>query len=110
MRFWSAAFRAVLVAVVAAAGAGAVSMFVPQVRRYRSFQEERDRIDAAIRREEERYPELMRRIDQLQHDPATVERVARETLGLARPGETVFRFRTPADAPQGVAAGDDPSP
>lgn len=99
MRFWSVTCRVLLVAAVVAAAAGAASLFVPQVRRYRNFQAERDRLEGAIRAEEERYPELMKRIDQLQHDPATVERVARETLGLARPGETVFRFRTPPDEP-----------
>ena len=70
---------------------------VPQLRRYRNYCEERDSLEQQIRQEEERYPVLMKRIDELQHDPATIERVAREKLGLARPGETVFRFRTPPE-------------
>jgi cell division protein FtsB len=34
----------------------------------------------------------------LRTDPRAIERIAREQLGLARPGETVFLIR-PADAP-----------
>ena len=34
-------------------------------------------------------------IDALRNDPETVERYAREKLGLARPGETVIRFEEP---------------
>jgi cell division protein FtsB len=85
------------VAAILAAGAGAASLFVPQFRRFRNFQAEQAQLESAIRAEEERYPELMKRIDQLQHDPAVVERVARETLGLARPGETIYRFRNPPE-------------
>ena len=34
-------------------------------------------------------------IESLQNDPRTLERVAREKLGLARSNETVIRFETP---------------
>jgi cell division protein FtsB len=40
-------------------------------------------------------------------DPATVERLAREKFGLARPGEMIFKFRsdmTPAEATNAAAA------
>jgi cell division protein FtsB len=33
--------------------------------------------------------------DALQHDPKAVERLARERLGYAKPGETVIRFEAP---------------
>jgi cell division protein FtsB len=36
-------------------------------------------------------------IQSLRHDPASIERLAREELGLAQPGETVFVLR---DAPR----------
>ncbi len=35
-------------------------------------------------------------IDALLNDPKTVERLAREKLGYAKPNETVIRFETPA--------------
>ena len=36
-------------------------------------------------------------IDSLKTDPKTVERLAREQLGLARPDETVVRFGLPGE-------------
>jgi cell division protein FtsB len=35
---------------------------------------------------------LSRAISELQEDPAVIERIAREELGLVRPGERVLRF------------------
>jgi len=35
---------------------------------------------------------LQRQIQQLHDDPATLERMAREELGMVRPDEQVFRF------------------
>jgi cell division protein FtsB len=51
---------------------------------------------------------LARAIADLRHDPATIERLAREELGLVRPGERVLRFpRTPrADGAGGSPAPD----
>lgn len=35
---------------------------------------------------------LQAEIDRLRNDPAEVERIARDVLGLVRPGETVYEF------------------
>jgi cell division protein FtsB len=43
----------------------------------------------ALEAENER---LSRAIGELQNDPAVIERIAREELGLVRPGERVLRF------------------
>jgi cell division protein FtsB len=58
----------------------------------------------ALESENER---LSRAITDLRHDPSSIERLAREELGLVRPGERVLRFpRTPrAEGP-----GDPPTP
>ena len=48
-----------------------------------------------IRVEAETSKNLKASIDALNHDPKTVERVARETLNYAKPGETVIRFEEP---------------
>ena len=42
---------------------------------------------------------LAARIAALQQDPHAVEKEARETLGLAKPYETVYRFHNPANTP-----------
>jgi len=36
---------------------------------------------------------LRRQIEALRHDPLAIERIAREDLGYARPGEITFVFR-----------------
>ena len=73
-----------------------------------------DRGILQLLRQRQRTEELAREIDQLQEenralaediaslrrDPAALEKLAREQLGLARPGETVFLLRdAPADQP-----------
>ena len=40
--------------------------------------------------------QLQSQIDALRNDPKTVERLAREKLGYAKPNEIVVRFETPA--------------
>jgi len=42
---------------------------------------------------------LYSQIQELRTDPRSVERIAREELGLARPGETVFLIREHAERP-----------
>ena len=49
-------------------------------------------LDNRIRAEEEISRQLKNSIDSLRSDPRAVERLARETLGYAKPGETVIRF------------------
>jgi len=42
---------------------------------------------------------LQEHVEQLKTDPAEIERIAREQLGLARPGEYIFKVPTkPADS------------
>jgi hypothetical protein len=51
--------------------------------------------DNKIQKEEDIGKQLRNRIEALRRDPKTVERVIRETVGLAKPGETVVRFEAP---------------
>jgi cell division protein FtsB len=53
-------------------------------------------LDNKIQRASEEGKQLKAAYDALRHDPKAVERVARETLGYARTGETVIRFEAPA--------------
>ena len=52
---------------------------------------------------------LRRKIQRLRHDDLYLEKVAREELGLARPGEIIYRF-APARAGEGPQSisGDSP--
>jgi len=55
------------------------------------------RLDKQIQQEEVANRRLRLEIDSLKTDPKTVERLAREQLGLARPDETVVRFGLPGE-------------
>jgi len=64
------------------------------------LKDEAGRIEGEIARVETEIGGLNRRVDALNRDPHTIERLARERLGMVRPGETVFLFDGPApDAP-----------
>ena len=52
-------------------------------------------LESQIRAEEQRKVEFETAIRNLRDDPKTVERMARERLGYAKPGETVIYFEPP---------------
>ena len=54
------------------------------------------KLDQQLKVEQEKSERLQAQIEALRNDPKTVERLAREKLGYARPDETVVRFEAPA--------------
>ena len=67
-----------------------------QLARQQQSAQELDREIEALRQENRR---LASEIAALRRDPRAIERLAREELGLARPGETVFLVREEPGAP-----------
>lgn len=69
----------------------------------RMYQMHRDR--AALEREIEQLTaanaSLAEEVRSLRTDPARVEAIAREELGLVKPGELVYEFRTTSPSPPG---------
>ena len=57
------------------------------------------RLQRELEKESEKSRQLQSQIDALQNDPQTVERLAREKLGYAKPDETVIRFEAPPTNP-----------
>ena len=57
-----------------------------------------DRLDAELEQQKKNSQQLQTELNALRNDPQTVERLAREKLGYARPDETVIRFQTNAPA------------
>ena len=53
------------------------------------------KLDRQLQAEQQKSLQLQAQIDALLNDPKTVERLARENLGYARPDETVVRFEAP---------------
>ncbi|HEV8675567.1 MAG TPA: septum formation initiator family protein [Methylomirabilota bacterium] len=70
---------------------------VLQLRRLRAEVESLHRDVQALEAENER---LSRAIAELRHDPTALERIAREELGLVRPGERVLRFPRSPEPPR----------
>jgi cell division protein FtsB len=67
-------------------------------------------IHGEVRALEAENEQLARVIADLHDDPATIERIAREELGLVRPGERVLRFpRSPRPAPGRVPPAPGPA-
>jgi cell division protein FtsB len=60
-------------------------------------------LDGDIRKEEDKARQQKAAIDALRKDPKTVERLAREKLGLARTGETVIHFEEAATNAPGAS-------
>jgi cell division protein FtsB len=60
--------------------------------RYRALRAEHETMESRNERVRERIRELRREVRALREDPATIERVARDELGLVRRGELVFQF------------------
>lgn len=71
------------------------------LKSYRDLAAVRDRerlLTAEIAGTEERIARLRHRIESLKNDPVTLDRVARESLGLVRPEDVVIVLPAPAAA------------
>lgn len=75
---------------------GLALLFLPLIRQHRETQQEIERLDREIARQEALERQYRTEIDALKTDPSYVERTARDKLNLTRPNETIFRFEPPA--------------
>jgi cell division protein FtsB len=67
-------------------------VFYPPLRDARQLERKRSVLEEEIRLDREMLKLLKEKQERLLRDPRFVERIAREELGLAKPGETVFKF------------------
>lgn len=66
---------------------------------------ERERLlETRIEETQERIDELRGRIDRLRSDPGTLERLAREDLGMVRPGDVIIELPPEPASPGPVKA------
>jgi cell division protein FtsB len=82
--------------IVAALGA-VVLWYLPPIRQNERMRKEILRLDGEIQKQEAIARETHSAIDAMR-DPKTVERVARDKLGYAKPDEIVIRFESPVRA------------
>lgn len=92
MKFWAIVYRVAGAAFAVLLIVGLISLFIPKIRQNRERQRTIARLEAEIRARDDAARHLQRQQELFENDPRFVEQVAREELGKARPGETIFRF------------------
>src|ERR1041385_4855289 len=96
---WGKLTRVVIFLLVAAGVLLIAVWYLPLIQQNERMRKVVLNYDNQIQIEEETNKILKSGIDAQQHDPKAVERLARETLGYAKPGETVIRFEeTPTNS------------
>jgi cell division protein FtsB len=92
---WSWLTQAV-VALVAAAVLAFIGMtYVPIIQQNEQMRRRIDALDAELEKQRQTSRQLQSEFEALRNDPKTVERLARQTLGYAKPDETVIHFESP---------------
>ncbi len=93
---WNKLTRMVQLLLFVAGVLAVAAWYLPLIRNNQAVRQRILQLDGQIQQEEARGKALKSQIDALRYDPKAVERIARERLGYAKPGETVIRFRPPA--------------
>ena len=96
LNIWDKLTRVVVFLLFVAGLLGVAIWYLPLIHYNERLRKEILRLDGRIQKEEEINKQLKASIEVLHHDPKAVERLAREQLGYAKPGETVVRFDPPA--------------
>src|SRR5262245_20121825 len=68
--------------------------YLPLIRQNERLRKEIQKLEMEVRKEEETSKRLKASIEAMR-DPRMVERLAREKLSYAKPGETIIRFESP---------------
>lgn len=92
---WNKLTRMVIFLVYVALLLMVAIWYLPLIKQNQRFREAILQLDAQIQQEKETSKRLKNSIEALRHDPHALERLARERLSYAKPGETVIRFTPP---------------
>jgi cell division protein FtsB len=94
MNVWDKLTRVVVFLIFLATVLGVVLWYTPVIKQNERMRKERLELDQKIAAEEEAAKKIAAQTKALQ-DPRTVERLAREKLSYAKPGEIVVHFEQP---------------
>jgi len=92
MNVWKFTQRLSLLAIVALTVGIVLRLFLPLLDRQKELRAKEAALREDIQTEAEQLRMLKLKQEKLQEDPRFIEKIAREDLGYAKPGETVFRF------------------
>ena len=89
---WDKLTKAVVFLLFLAGAMGVGMWYLPNIRQNEKMRKEILRLDQQIKQSDDTTRQLESSLKALRTDPKTVERLARESLGYAKPGETVIYF------------------
>ena len=92
---WDKLTKAVVFLLIIAASLAVAVWYLPLIKQNERMRAEILRLEGEVTKEKKIAMRRKVNIEALRNDPETVERYAREKLGLAKPGETVIRFEDP---------------
>ena len=92
---WDKLTKAVVFLLIIAALLAVAVWYLPLIKQNERMRAEILRLEGEVIKEKKIAMRRKVNIEALRNDPETVERYAREKLGLAKPGETVIRFEDP---------------
>jgi cell division protein FtsB len=92
---WDKLSRVVVFLLFVAGLLGVFFWYLPLIQQNQRYRKAIYALDAKIAEQERLAKHYKVSIDLMQNDPRTLERLAREKLGLARTNETVIRFEVP---------------
>ncbi len=98
MNLWLTVYRVSIAVLTVLLILFLVVLFTPKIRQNKARQREITRLEELCRDQKETALELRRNQERFKNDPGFVEKTAREELGKAKPGETIFRFSHTNDA------------
>lgn len=70
-----------------------LALFYPAWKRGQRLKEQSEFLQNEMTRKKQELAELQEESGRLKDDPFTVERMSRDTLNVARPGEVIFKFQ-----------------
>lgn len=88
-----------VILVVAAVGAPVMILSAEGLPRLRALEKELEQVQRENGEKKRQIEFLRRSVQNLKDNPDSVERIARDELGLVRKNEVVFQFSTPKGAP-----------
>jgi cell division protein FtsB len=89
-RLTQAAIALVAIAVLVLIGMA----YLPVIQQNEQMRRRIDKLESELEQQKQEAKQLQSEFDALRNDPKTVERLAREKLGYAKPDETVIHFDT----------------
>ena len=92
MNVWKFIQRPCLLASVGLVVGIVLRLFLPKIEEQKRLRAQTETLRQDIQREAEHLRQLRLKQEKLQEDPRYIEKIAREDLNYAKPGETIFRF------------------